>query len=330
MGIVAVSAVVIAAAAMATGSAASGPALPPQVQLATAATASDTRSFELVDSTPRAPLTLKSPKAQPAPSPVPAPAALVTTPLAAVGVTIGALGIPDLVLTAYKSAETSLAGTMPGCHLPWSLLAGIGRIESGHAGGGRTDVNGTTTTAVLGPVLDGRGAGDAVITDTDAGKYDGDATHDRAVGPMQFIPGTWAKYGADGNGDGTADPNNVFDASLAAGKYLCSGGLDLADPAQATTAVLRYNNSGAYAANVLGWASAYASGASSVPGEIGSPAPIPTPAPTDSLAVEAAAVATAADAAPDQPSAPPAFGIPGLPPLPVLPCLVFCPPVAAP
>ncbi|MGU3431774.1 lytic transglycosylase domain-containing protein [Actinomycetes bacterium M1A6_2h] len=327
MGVVAASAVVIAAAAMATGSAASGAVAPPPMQLASAATTSDPAplgTFELVDVAPRAPLTLKSPKA--AAAPTPAPAAPAPTPLAAVGVTIGALGIPDLVLTAYKAAETTLSRTMPGCHLPWSLLAGIGRIESGHAGGGRTDINGTTITAVLGPVLDGRGAGDAVITDTDAGRYDGDATHDRAVGPMQFIPGTWAKYGADGNGDGIADPNNVFDASLAAGKYLCSGGLDLADPAQATTAVLRYNNSAAYAANVLGWASAYASGASSVPGEIGSPAPVPTPAPTDSLATEAAAVATAANAATDQPVAPPAFGIPGLPPLPVLPCLVFCPP----
>jgi membrane-bound lytic murein transglycosylase B len=323
--------VVITAAAMATGSAASGAQAPPDLELATAATTSPTvTSFELVDVAPRAPLALKSPKAPATPTPTPLPAPPVTTALAAVGVTIGALGIPELVLTAYKAAETTLAGTTPGCHLSWSLLAGIGRIESGHAGGGRTDVHGTTISAVLGPVLDGRGAGDAVITDTDGGKYDGDASHDRAVGPMQFIPGTWAKYGADGNGDGVADPNNVFDASLAAGKYLCSGGLDLADPAQATAAVLRYNNSAAYAANVLGWASAYASGASSVPGEIGSPAPVPTPTPTDPLAVEAAAVATAASTAPEQPVAPPAFGIPGLPPLPVLPCLVFCPPAPTP
>lgn len=38
----------------------------------------------------------------------------------------------------------------------------------------------------------------------------------RALGPMQFLPGTWSRYAADGDGDGKADVQNVFDASLAA------------------------------------------------------------------------------------------------------------------
>ena len=82
----------------------------------------------------------------------------------------------------------------------------------------------------------------------------------RAMGPMQFLPGTWSRYACDGDGDGKADVQNVFDASLAAARYLCSGGLNLRDPGQVMTAILRYNNSVAYARNVLGWAAAYATG----------------------------------------------------------------------
>ena len=77
---------------------------------------------------------------------------------------------------------------------------------------------------------------------------------------MQFLPGTWSRYASDGNGDGKADVQNVFDATLAAARYLCSGGLNLRDQSQVMTAILRYNNSVAYARNVLGWAAAYATG----------------------------------------------------------------------
>src|SRR6185437_3087260 len=82
----------------------------------------------------------------------------------------------------------------------------------------------------------------------------------RAMGPMQFLPGTWSRYASDGDGDGKADVQNVFDASLAAARYLCSGGLNLRDPSQVMAAILRYNNSISYARNVLGWAAAYATG----------------------------------------------------------------------
>ena len=44
---------------------------------------------------------------------------------------------------------------------------------------------------------------------------------------MQFIPSTWALYGADGNGDGVADPFNIFDAAAAAAHYLCRAGGNL-------------------------------------------------------------------------------------------------------
>ncbi|MDD4865926.1 MAG: hypothetical protein PHQ28_02035, partial [Mycobacterium sp.] len=59
---------------------------------------------------------------------------------------------------------------------------------------------------------------------------------------------------------GVADPQNLFDSTLAAARYLCSGGLNLRDPSQVMAAILRYNNAVSYAQNVLGWASAYATG----------------------------------------------------------------------
>jgi hypothetical protein len=82
----------------------------------------------------------------------------------------------------------------------------------------------------------------------------------RAMGPMQFLPGTWSRYASDGDGDGKADVQNLYDSTLAAARYLCSGGLNLRDPSQVMAAILRYNNSVAYARNVLGWAAAYATG----------------------------------------------------------------------
>ncbi|WP_236792592.1 lytic transglycosylase domain-containing protein [Amycolatopsis sp. GM8] len=171
---------------------------------------------------------------------------------------VSALGIPESALSAYHRAEQELARQAPNCHISWSLLAAIGRIESNHARGGRVDVNGTTVTPILGPILDGVGV--AAIPDTDGGRYDGDTTWDRAVGPMQFIPSTWVRYASDG-----ANPNNIYDAALAAGKYLCSGGGDLRDPRQRAEAVFRYNHSDTYVRTVLLWADAYERGASSVP-----------------------------------------------------------------
>ncbi|MFE6164850.1 lytic transglycosylase domain-containing protein [Streptomyces sp. NPDC056486] len=171
--------------------------------------------------------------------------------------------IPATVLDAYKKAEASLATSKPGCNLPWQLLAAIGKVESGQARGGRVDANGTTIAPILGPVLDGNGF--AKITDTDNGAYDNDKTHDRAVGPMQFIPSTWDTWAQDGNADGKTDPNNIYDAALAAGSYLCANDRDLSVEADLHKAILSYNRSTDYLNTVLTWLEHYRKGVQEIP-----------------------------------------------------------------
>jgi membrane-bound lytic murein transglycosylase B len=179
----------------------------------------------------------------------PPPAMVVNSP--------GSLKIPAMALSAYRNAERMMAAAVPNCGLSWNLLAGIGRIESGHASGGATDARGTAVTPIYGPALDGTLPGNEII---EMSRTSDRVSYVRAMGPMQFLPGTWAHYASDGDGDGRADVQNLYDSTLAAARYLCSGGLNLRDPSQVMTAILRYNNSVAYARNVLSWAGGYATG----------------------------------------------------------------------
>ena len=169
------------------------------------------------------------------------------------------VGIPAVALSAYGSAELALSAERPGCHLSWAALAGIGSVESDHGryGGAALQVDGTSKPPIIGIPLDGHGV--AVVRDTDGGRYDGDPRYDRAVGPMQFLPSTWRRYGADGDGDGVANPFSLNDAALAAGRYLCaSGGGDLRTAQAWSAAVLAYNDSGTYLAEVTARGNTYA------------------------------------------------------------------------
>jgi cell wall-associated NlpC family hydrolase len=100
--------------------------------------------------------------------------------------------------------------------IPWEVLAAINKVETGF---GRN----------LGPSSAG------------------------AVGWMQFMPSTWARWGIDANGDGVADPDNPTDAIFSAARYLagCGGQFDIAG------AVYCYNHSQSYVSEVLGLASQY-------------------------------------------------------------------------
>ncbi|MFI0448056.1 hypothetical protein [Actinomadura sp. 6N118] len=171
-------------------------------------------------------------------------------------------GIPPVALDAYNRAATVMPQRAPRCTgVTWYLLAALGKIESDHAQGRTIASNGDVKPPFTGPPLNGRGIGGNRTPhyDTDDGKLDSDSVYDRAVGPMQFLPGTWKTEGHDGNGDGRADPQNYYDAALSAAFKLCGGGdTDLADPSQLYRALRRYNNADWYARKVMDQAAAYA------------------------------------------------------------------------
>lgn len=164
--------------------------------------------------------------------------------------------IPRRVLRGYAGASVRLTAENPGCGLAWNTLAAIGRVESVHGqiDGSSVGSDGRARPDIRGIPLDGDGV--RAISDTDGGALDGDDTWDRAVGPMQFIPETWERWGADGDGDGVEDPQDIDDAALAAGRYLCSVA-DLQGNGWAR-AILEYNASAEYLRDVAAEARALA------------------------------------------------------------------------
>ncbi len=170
-----------------------------------------------------------------------------------------ATGIPVTSLEAYGNAAEIQRQQHPECGIAWTTIAGIGGVESKHGTHRGADVapDGDVTPEIRGMVLDGS-RGNMDIEDTDGGRLDGDAVHDRAMGPFQFIPETWKRYGVDANGDGVADPDNIDDAALSAARYLCvSSGGDMTTPEGWEKAVLTYNNSMSYVIRVRNHANAY-------------------------------------------------------------------------
>ncbi|MFI7589053.1 lytic murein transglycosylase [Spongisporangium articulatum] len=131
-----------------------------------------------------------------------------TARLAAAG-PVTALGIPAEYETAYKAAAKTCAG------MPWTLLAGVGQIESGH---GRNN----------GPSSAG------------------------AIGPMQFMPATFRSYAVDGDGDGTTSAWDPQDAIFTAARYLCASGAKGGSAAGVHKALLAYNHAEWYVDLVLG------------------------------------------------------------------------------
>ena len=106
--------------------------------------------------------------------------------------------------------------------LSWTVLAAIGQIES----------------------ADGQNVGPST-----AG----------ALGPMQFLPSTWATWGIDGFGPaGPPDIMNPYDAVPSAARYLCASGASSGTQDGIRQAIFAYNHADWYVNEVLGLASQYA------------------------------------------------------------------------
>jgi membrane-bound lytic murein transglycosylase B len=179
-----------------------------------------------------------------------------------------ATGIPDRAFLAYASADLTIDAEQPACGLGWNTLAAIGTVESanGTYDGTTLLANGYTSKPIIGVALDGGTFGGgtvAAIPATGHGQLDGDARWVHAVGPFQFLPSTWAKWGTDGNGDGVASPDQIDDAALAAARYLCASG-SMTSVAGWRAAVFSYNHSNAYVNEVADIANRYAADASAL------------------------------------------------------------------
>lgn len=172
-----------------------------------------------------------------------------------------ASSIPAAAAAAYGNAAAIMAATQPSCGLTWTTLAGIGWVETrhGHIYGGKLNTGGYVTPPVFGIILDGS-PGFENIPDTDGGALDADTTWDRAVGPMQFIPQSWNKYGTDANGNGLAEIQQIDDAALASARLLCDFNRDLSTRAGWQQAILAYNQSAEYVVKVAFAANAYSVG----------------------------------------------------------------------
>ncbi|MHB2022053.1 MAG: lytic transglycosylase domain-containing protein [Mycobacteriales bacterium] len=175
--------------------------------------------------------------------------------------TITVRGIPPVVAAAYVSAARRLAVAEPACQLPWWLLAGIGLVESDQAisGGSLTKGwDGVARPPIYGPLLDGSGGLPAMANTATDAAIDGGGRWERAVGPMQFLPQTWISWASDGTNDGKPDPQDIWDAALSAGRYLCASAGGLNQPQNIVVAVYSYNHSFAYVRLVLTIAARYA------------------------------------------------------------------------
>ena len=116
--------------------------------------------------------------------------------------------------------QTSAAKYCPA--MSWTVLAAIGQIES----------------------ADGQNVGPS-----SAG----------ALGPMQFLPSTWAEWGIDGFGQtGTPDVLNPFDAVPSAARMLCADGASAGTQAGLRQAIFAYNHADWYVNEVLALAGQYA------------------------------------------------------------------------
>jgi Transglycosylase SLT domain len=219
-----------------------------------------------------------------------------TKPGSSTPVVLDGSGVPTRALEGYRTAATLVGAADPGCNIDWALLAAIGRVESNHArfAGNQLDSAGVAQPGIIGIPLDGTN-GTARILDSDGGTLDRDTFYDRAVGPMQFIPSTWRAMGADADGDGVKNPQDMADAATASAIYLCSGPGDLRQPGDLRSAILRYNYSDDYVQTVTSIAAAYRQGVTALPASaLPVSAPSQPPVPRHAMVVVSPAAGQAA------------------------------------
>lgn len=161
-------------------------------------------------------------------------------------------GIPDRALAAYQATDRWCDG------LRWELVAAIGFVESGHGttGGAAIDESGEANPWIFGPPLDGSPGVRALAIGDWLDWWGLPGPWQQAVGPMQFLPGTFEAWGVDGDNDGTTNPHDIDDAAVSAANYLCDGRDGAITDERA--ALLRYNNSDTYASKVIAYAEALA------------------------------------------------------------------------
>lgn len=144
---------------------------------------------------------------------------LLTVPVALLAAGEPAI-TPSAAVTDIPPSMLELYQTAaPACPgLAWPVLAAVGKVETDH---GRN------------------------VAVSSAG----------AVGPMQFLPATFAAYATDGDRDGDTDVNDPADAVFTAAKYLCANGAG--QPDRLAVALYNYNRAPAYVARILAWALIY-------------------------------------------------------------------------
>lgn len=158
--------------------------------------------------------------------------------------------IPPQLLEHYRTASLSCPG------LPWTVVAGIGKVESNHGrfGGSTVAENGDVFPPILGPVLDGSLPGTQPVPLAGPSPWHDHPSFDRALGPMQFLTDTFRRFGVDGNRDGIATPHNAIDAIYSAVRFLCG---EDGEVTNLRDAIFKYNRSEVYVNQVLDFASRY-------------------------------------------------------------------------
>lgn len=146
----------------------------------------------------------------------------------------GALDIPERALLGYAAGELALRKEKPDCHLSWVTLAGIGKASSDHGrfGGDSLGPDGVVRKPLNSVPLQGAA---------------GEAATSRRGGPMQLTAQ-----------QGQGNVQNIDDASIAAGRALCTNGADLQVGTQWWNAIAKYRNSDLFRQQVLGNAQLYA------------------------------------------------------------------------